>query len=175
MWPDDEFLRVWQAFANPVCLQMVPHEFRIEFRGVRRRKNSSRWPSVDRYELLDHFRPVRLIHDEENRLRRAVSAFRNAIIRPSTTMRNTPLRTHRRHQIEPEPFASRRHHRCLAHRRPRGARMICSTARPLEVRKENLRACLTGFRLQSQDSRPSATPGPWRAPVQSPGEPAAGA
>jgi hypothetical protein len=68
-----EFLRrLQQAFANPVCLQMVPHEFiRIEFRGVRRQEEQLKVAVRRRYELLDRFRPVRgmLIDDEENRLR----------------------------------------------------------------------------------------------------------
>ena len=77
-----EFLRrLQQAFANPVCLQMVPHEFiRIESgeyggrknsRGVRRQEEQLKVAVRRRYELLDRFRPVRgmLIDDEENRLR----------------------------------------------------------------------------------------------------------
>ena len=68
-----EFLRrLQQAFANSVCLQMVPHEFiRIEFRGVRRQEEQLKVAVRRRYEFLDRFRPVRgmLIDDEENRLR----------------------------------------------------------------------------------------------------------
>ena len=48
-----EFLRrLQQAFANPVCLQMVPHEFiRIEFRGVRRQEEQLKVAVRRRYEL----------------------------------------------------------------------------------------------------------------------------
>ena len=68
-----EFLRRFQqALADPMRLQMVPHEFiGVEFRGIRRQEKQLQAAVRRRHELLDHLHPVRRmpIDDEEDRPR----------------------------------------------------------------------------------------------------------